>query len=52
MMDKIAMLWAYSPKETAGMIAITILCSAAMAVLIGLMMWPQDPEKMLEDNAQ
>ena len=52
MMNKIAMLWACSPKETARMIAVMIMCSAAMAVLIGLMMWPQDPEKMLEDNAQ
>lgn len=52
MMDKILMLWAYSPKETAEMIAGAIVCSAAMAVLIGLMMWPQDPEKMLEDNVQ
>lgn len=52
MMDKIAMLWAYSPKETAGMIAVAALCGMVTAVLIGLMMWQQDPEEILEGEAQ
>ena len=48
MMDKIAMLWAHSPKEAAGMIAVAITCSAMMAALLALLMWPQETDRMEE----
>ena len=48
MMETIRALWAYSPKETAAMIAVAIVCSTMMAALIGMLMWPTAPERMEE----
>ena len=45
-MKTLEMLWAHSPKETAACFAIMIACAAKMAMLIGLLAWPVDPEKM------
>lgn len=47
-MSVLARLWAAHPWQTAVMCTGTIFCSAAMAVLIGLLMWPADPETMEE----
>lgn len=47
-METIKMLWAYSPMETAAMIAVAIACSAMMAALIGLLMWTNEPDEMEE----
>ena len=45
-MKTLEMLWTACPKETAACCAIAIACAAMMAVLIGLLAWPADPEKM------
>ena len=45
-MNALEMMWAYSPKETTQIIVIAIVCAAMMAVLIGLLAWPEDPEMM------
>ena len=47
-MKTLAILWAHSPKETAACCATAIVCAAMMALLIGLLTWPEDPEKMEE----
>ena len=47
-METIRALWAYSPKETAAMIAGAIVCSATMAALIGLLIWPKEPDRIEE----
>lgn len=49
-MKVLAMLWAAHPWQTAVGCALTISCSAAMALLIGALMWPEDPETIEEDK--
>ena len=47
-MSMLAMLWASSPGETGACLALAAVCAAGMAMLIGLLAWPADPEKMEE----
>ncbi|MBQ7824968.1 MAG: hypothetical protein IJ337_01280 [Clostridia bacterium] len=40
-MNMLMELWAYSPGETAAIVAITAFCGVGIAMLIIAMMWPE-----------
>ncbi len=46
MMQTLKMLWSACPGETAASIAAAAGCAAMMAALIGLLLWPEAPDKM------
>ena len=45
-MQMLATLWSVYPGKTAACIAAEAGCAAMMAALIGLLMWPEAPDKM------
>ncbi len=45
-MQMLATLWSACPGETAACIAIAAGCAAMMAALLGLLLWPEAPDKM------
>lgn len=46
MMETIKVMWAYSPKETAAITTIAVVCSVMMAVLLTASLLPAEPEEM------
>lgn len=47
-MRKLQMLWEACPGETAVYGTIALVSAAMMAALLGLLMWPTEPDEMEE----
>ncbi|MBP3521989.1 MAG: hypothetical protein J6M56_00250 [Clostridia bacterium] len=48
MMQTLKMLWSACPGENAACIAIAAGCAAMMAALLGLLLWPEAPDRIEE----